>query len=98
MVNLSDPAFCKRSLYAATILFEGGNIGQVYRIWSQGSSLGHNLFSWVGVLLGLCLWYNYYRVIYPEDKLAKGCNVIGIVATSAIIASIIYFRYILKTG
>ncbi len=98
MKAFKNPKFAKNALLLATGCIVFADLGQIYRIWTQGTAKGHNLFSWVLVCFSLLIWYNYLGATHPEDTSSRLCKLFGVLTTLAISLSIIYFRYVLKTG
>lgn len=74
------------------ILFECASIGQIFRIWSEQTSAGQNVTSWVSVLIAQALWLNFYRVKLPSERLAAWSCISGMAVNSILLASIVYWR------
>lgn len=77
-----------------TFLLEGANIGQIVRMWTEWTAKGQSLTAWLMVNLALILWFNFYRLLCPEQKWARYCTGLGIVINSFVCLSVVYFRYI----
>jgi uncharacterized protein with PQ loop repeat len=75
-------------------LLEYANIGQLWRMWTQHSALGQNVWSWVSVNVALWLWLNYYRVMVPNGlrSWAARATIVGIVLNAAVIGSVGYWQ------
>lgn len=75
-----------------SLLLEGANLHQLWRMWAEQSALGQSLLGWIQVNLALILWWNWYRVVTPEQKTAQRMALLGIFINLLVIASVVYFR------
>ncbi len=77
-----------------TFLLEYANVGQLWRMWSERSALGQNVWSWIAVQVALWLWLNYYRVVVPGGtrSWAFRATVVGCLLNAAVIGTVWYFR------
>lgn len=89
----NDPKLVAKTPIATVFLLEYANVGQLVRMWSEGSALGQNIWSWVSVNAALWLWLNFYRVVTPEAVWARRATVAGIVLNGAVIFSVAWFRW-----
>lgn len=78
-----------------TFLLEYANVGQMWRMWSEHSALGQNVWSWLAVQAALWCWLNYYRVLVPagQRRFAMWATGIGICLNLGVVLSVVYFRY-----
>ena len=83
---------------ATTLLLEYANVGQLWRMWHVHSALGQNVWSWLSVHAALWLWWNYYRVMLPNDKYARRATAVGLVLNAAVVLTVVYFRYGVGAG
>jgi hypothetical protein len=77
----------------STLLLEIANISQLVRMWTEHSALGQSLLGWAAVWCALVLWYTYYKVMLPTEKIPRYCQFVGILMNSAVICTVTYFRY-----
>lgn len=91
---LSDPKWVARTPLVTVCLLESANVGQLYRMWTQHSALGQNVWSWLMVNVALWLWGNFYRVLTPTAVWAYWANRVGIALNSAVVLTVAYFRWI----
>lgn len=77
-----------------TFLLEWASIGQSLRMYREQTAAGQSLTSWICVFFALALWWNFYRVITPNEKLAKWSTVGGMTVTLIGIGSVVYWRYL----
>lgn len=75
----------------ASVLIEAGNLGQLYRMWTQHSALGQNVWSYVAVLAALIMWLLYYRFRLGRT-LAYYVTWIAVFMMAAIIVTIIILQ------
>ena len=45
----------------SALLIEYGNAGQLWKMWTQHTAAGQNIWSWVSTLAAIVLWLLYYR-------------------------------------
>lgn len=90
----NDKKWVSKTPLLTTFLLEGANVGQIKRMWTEHTAAGQSLVAWMMVWLALVLWFNFYRVITPEEKFAKYCTLFGVCMNTMVILSVIYFRYI----
>ena len=90
---LNDKTWVARTPMLTVILLEYASVGQLWRMWTQHSALGQNVWSWVAVNLALWLWLNFYRVCAGGlNTWAARATMLGIVLNGAVIASVTYLR------
>ena len=94
----NDPAIVAYSPIATTCLLEGANISQMVRMWTQRTAAGQSLLAWVCVGSALLLWANWYRIVTPEQRIARFTIKIGIALNFGVILSVAYFRYAVGRG
>jgi hypothetical protein len=93
----SNPKIVSKTPLITFILLEGGNVQQLYRMWSTWTSAGQSLWGWVCVNIALILWCNFYRVCCPNEKFAFWATVVGVVINACVIFSVAWFRYFVGT-
>lgn len=91
-----NPKIVNKTPIITSMLIDGAAIGQIARMWREQSALGQSLVSWCSVIVALILWDNFYRVITPDQKWALITIKISIVLNVLIVASIIWFRYVIR--
>lgn len=74
-----------------TLLLESANASQLVRMWREHSALGQSILGWSMVNLALILWFIYYRVMLPNQKLPQYCTAFGIAMNAAVIGTAAYF-------
>jgi hypothetical protein len=89
----NDPAIVCWSPIVTTCLLEGANVGQMVRIWTQHTAAGQSLMSWCAVQLALWLWANWYRIVTPEQWVARFTIKVGIALNFGVILSVLYWRW-----
>jgi hypothetical protein len=94
----NDPFYVSYTPIATTCLLETANLGQIVRMWTYRTAAGQSLTSWCCVNLALWLWANWYRVITPEQKIARFTIKVGITLNTCVILTAIYFRYAVDRG
>jgi hypothetical protein len=77
----------------AVACLEWANLNQLYRMWTEWTAAGQSLWGWMSVWVALVLWLNFYRVVTPNERFAFWGTVLGIVMNSAVILSVVFFRY-----
>lgn len=92
---LSNPRWIKYTPAVSTVFIDGGAVGQIVQMIREQTAAGQNLWSWVSVTFMLCLWLNFYRVFTPDQKLAIWATALSIGLNSTIVATIVYFRFLL---
>jgi hypothetical protein len=95
MKVISNPNIVRYSPIVTTILLESSTIGHIFRMWLTRTSEGQSLLSWIYVILALTLWFNWYRVFAPTERLARWSTVVGMLTSSFGLFSVIYFRYLI---
>lgn len=93
MSLFNNKALVSKCPIITTILLEGASVGQIVRMFSEHSAKGQNVWSWLSIDLALLLWWNWYRVMTPEDKIAKLSTVVGMTITTAVVLTVVYFRW-----
>lgn len=91
----TNRAYVEKTPLVAVLLLEMANIQQLYRMWTEWTSAGQSVWGWVLVNLALWLWFNFYLVFNRENKFAVYGTAFGIVMNSAVIVSVLLFRYVL---
>jgi hypothetical protein len=91
-----DPVWVGRTPILTACLLDGGAIGQIVRMWREQTAAGQSLTSWCAVVAALCLWLNFYRVITPDQKWAIRVQALSIAINIAIVATIVWFRYVVS--
>lgn len=90
----SEPRLVEKTPILTVLLLEGANIGQIIRMWTERTAEGQNLWSWVSVNIALLLWLNFYLVFNREQKFAIWATAAGVFLNACVIASVIWFRYV----
>lgn len=90
----NDRVWVGRTPIVTSLLLDGGAVGQIVRMWREGSALGQSLLSWLAVILALVLWANFYRVITPAQYWARLTILLSIALNAGIVASIVWWRYL----
>lgn len=98
MNPFSNPKLVAKTPILSFILIEGGALGQIVRMLREGSAAGQNLWSWVAVAVMLGFWFNYYRVMTPTLILPRFTALVGVAINLGIVATIVFFRYVLGSG
>lgn len=75
------------------VIFETANIGQIIEMWRKRSAEGQSVFSWCIITLALMLWYNFYRVKTPDEKIAIYMTGVAIIMNWIVIGTVIYFKF-----
>jgi hypothetical protein len=86
----NDPFHVSYMPIATTCLLETANLGQIVRMWTNRTAAGQSLTSCVNV--ALWLWAHWYRVLKPEQKIARFTIKVGITLNTCVILSVAYFR------
>jgi len=94
----NDPAIVTYSPIVTTCLLETANVGQMIRMWTHHTAAGQSLVSWACVQVALWLWANFYRVVTPDQKWARFTIKIGIALNFGVMASVAWFRYVVRAG
>lgn len=89
----SDPRWVTKTPIVTTLLLEGANVGQLWRIWTEGTAEGQSLVGWCLVWVALVLWWNFYRVVTPDQRTALWATAFGVLMNSLVIASVVYWRF-----
>lgn len=88
----NDPTVVSKTPILTTLLLEGANVGQLWRMWTYHTAAGQSLLAWFEVFAALALWLNFYRVITPDQKFAKWATGFGLCMNAAVWLTVIYFR------
>lgn len=75
-----------------TLLLEAANASQLVRMWTERSALGQSIVAWMMVNAALVLWFIYYKVMLPEQKLPRYCTAFGIAMNLCVVLTVAYFR------
>lgn len=81
-----------RTPLLSTFLVESANLMQLARIWQEGTGKGQSITAWVCIGLALVVRFNYYRVIMPNQSLARMCVLAGMAINVALIVSLFIIR------
>lgn len=81
-----------RTPLLSTLLVESANLIQLARVWREGTGQGQSILAWVCIGLALVVRFNYYRVILPNQRLARLCVLVGMVINVALIFSLFIIR------
>ena len=87
-----DPVWVGRTPIVASLLIDGGAVGQIVRMWRERSAEGQSLLSWCAVVVALLLWANFYRVITPDQRWARLAIGVSIVLNGAVALSVLWWR------
>lgn len=90
VVFWSNPSVVRYTPILTVGLLEAGNLQQLCRMWSEGTSEGQSLWGWLSVNVALWLWWNFYRVCCPKERFAFWATVVGIWMNAAVIATVAY--------
>lgn len=82
----------KKAPIPATLLLEYANIGQLIRMWTYRTAAGQSLSSWFAVFLALCCYFQFYRIVTPEQIWARRMALLGIFMNLAVCFTVLYFR------
>ena len=91
---MSNPQLVSKTPLLAVALLEIANVNQLLRMWSEGTAAGQSLLGWVTVHLALWLWWNFYRVLTPNESFAYWGTALGIVMNGMVILTVLYFRFL----
>lgn len=86
-------ALVEKTPIATTLLLEGANVGQLWRMWTERTAEGQSLLGWILVWIALVLWWNFYRVITPKQHWARWATAFGVFMNSLVILTVLYWRY-----
>ena len=81
-----------RTPLLSTFLVESANLIQLARVWQEGTGRGQSITAWMCIGLALLVRFNYYRVIMPNQRLARICVLVGMVINVALIVSLFLIR------
>lgn len=90
---LSDKEIWKHSPIVTSLLLEGATVGQMFRMWTERTAAGQSLSSWVSVGVALLIWFNWYRIFTPEQKIARYTVALSLIFNVCVISTVVYFRY-----
>lgn len=90
MKFLRSPRFLTATPIATTLLLEYGNIGQLWRMWTDRTAAGQELTSWLAVWMALLLWLNFYRAHQLRGAFWATCA--GVTLNTAVWLTVLYFR------
>lgn len=76
-----------------TILLEAANVQQLVRMWTEYSAKGQSLSGWICVNVALFMWFVYYWVMLPDQKLPRYCQAFGIAMNISVVLTVLYFRH-----
>lgn len=88
----NDPKIVEKTPIITVFLLEGANVGQMWRMWTQQSSLGQNPWSWALVSLALLFWLNFYRVVTPKARFAIWATAAGWFLNMGVILTVFWFQ------
>lgn len=88
----SSPKLVAKAPILATALLEYANLGQIHRMWTQQTAAGQSLGSWAAVCAALVLYWNFYRVVTPDQVWARRMSVVGISLNVLVCLTVVYFR------
>ena len=89
----NDPAVVGKTPIVTVMLLEGANLGHIYKMWSQQSSLGQNSLSLLAVGVALVFWMNFYRVNCPGEKFAFWATFVGVMLNCSVTATALWFYF-----
>jgi hypothetical protein len=92
----NDRRIVGRTPMLTFVLLEGANLGQIKRLWTERTAEGQSLASWLMVFVALLLWFNFYRVITPDQKWAIRAGALGMALNALVCLSVVYFRWIAR--
>lgn len=72
---------------ASSVLIESGQCGQLYRMWTQHTAAGQNVWGYVSILVALVLWCFYHR--RNKAKTALYVTMLSCVILMAVIVTIL---------
>lgn len=78
----------------SSAFIECGNIGQLWRMWTERTAAGQNLWSYVSILIALLLWVVYFRLRIGK-KLAYYVTLFSLLTIGANIITIALLRWVL---
>jgi hypothetical protein len=90
----NNPKIVSKTPLLSVALLEIANVSQLRRMWTEGTAEGQSLQGWMCVGLALVLWWNFYRVVTPNEKYARLGTMLGIAMNASVILSVIWFRYL----
>lgn len=94
----TNPKVVDKTPLLSTFLLELANISQLHRMWTEHTAAGQSMWGWMSVQLALWLWLNFYHVFNADNKFAIWGTRVGICLNSAVILSVVFFRYVLHAG
>jgi hypothetical protein len=90
----NNPGVVGKTPYITMALLESANCWQLWQMWTTRTAAGQSPWGWASVNLALILWWNFYRVIAPqENTLARRVTFVGICINALVIASVLYFQH-----
>lgn len=90
------PKLVDKTPIITTLLLEGANLQQLWRMWTEGTAAGQSITAWMSVNAALILWLNFYLVFNRDNKWAIRGTAFGILLNSLVILTVAYFRYFAK--
>jgi hypothetical protein len=90
---LSNTAIISKTPIVTTCLLEWANLSQLWRMWTTWTSDGQSIVGWCSVQVALWLWWNFYRVMLPDQRLPRYGTMVGITTNACVILTVVYFRY-----
>lgn len=88
----NNPKIVSKTPIATLLLIESSSVTQLHRMWSESTAAGLSLQSWLLIVAARLLWWNFYRVITPEQWLARVGSTLGILLDLSVIVSVLWFR------
>jgi hypothetical protein len=88
----NDKKWVGRTPVVTAVLLEGANAHQLWRMWSEQSALGQSFWGWFQVHIALWLWWNFYRVMTPDQLWARRTAVLSIAINALVVLTVLYFR------
>ena len=89
-----NPKLVDKTPLVTTFLLEAANVQQLFRMWTTWTAAGQSYTAWISVNIALWLWLNFYLTFNRENKFAIYGTAFGICLNTAVILSVLYFRYL----
>lgn len=90
---LNNKSLIAKTPLVTCLLMEWGNLGQIFQMMMTQSAKSQNLLSWWTIHLALWLWYNYYRVVTPDQKLTIRITLLGIFIQGLGTLTVSWFKF-----